>query len=173
MSKTRKTLQYLFLAIIVVGLGYFASMHLSEQKIPTVDDILLSSALQDKGNSPELKILKQGAFNPDALDSDGLHRGSGGVALVDYKGENKLVLMDDFTVTNGPDYKIYLLEHSDVQTEKRFKQIKDMSYQLDSLKQFKGYQVFTLPEDMDPEQIQSVLIWCEAFSQFISNADLQ
>ena len=132
---------------------------------------MLRSAIKD--DDAAVSLLKSGAFNPDARGSDGLHRGRGDVTLVSFMGENRLVFMDNFHVTNGPDYKVYLLGHSDIQTEKEFKPIKDESHQLDSLVQFSGFQVFTLPSDIDPDEVQSVLVWCEAFSEFISNADLQ
>ena len=170
MSKTRKMMQYVLLAVAVAGLGYFASLHMSQQRPMSQEEKVLRSAMSD-GDS-EVAVLKSGAFNPDARGSDGLHRGSGDVALVNFMGKDRLVFMDNFHVTNGPDYKVYLLGHSDIQSEKEFKPIKQESHQLDSLVQFSGFQVFTLPPDMDPDEVQSVLVWCEAFSEFISNADL-
>lgn len=116
-------------------------------------------------------ILKQGVFNPNAEDSDFLHRGRGGVSIVRFMGKNRLVFAEDFHVTNGPDYRIYLLNARNVETEARFRQLKDNAFQLAPLKQFKGYQVFEIPAEFNIHQAQSALIWCEAFGQFISNAD--
>ena len=172
MSKTiKRVILYSFLAIAIAGAGYFASLHVSRERPLTAEDKVLKKAINK--DDEQVTVLKRGSFNPNATDSDDLHRGRGDVELVKFMGETRLVLKDNFHVTNGPDYKLYLLNHSNVQTEERFKQIKEQSHQLDSIKQFSGFQVFTIPGNIDPNEIKSVLVWCEAFSQFISNADLQ
>ena len=171
----RKPFIYLLLLAVLGGTGYFANLHISRTQFLSAQDRLLKKRLAgDTANIPPEQIPvihKNGHFNPDARDSDAIHRGRGQVSIVAFMGTTNLVFADDFHVTPGPDYKIYLLTERGVETEERFKQIKDQAIRLAPMKQFQGYQVFKLSDAIDTAQIQSVLIWCEAFSQFISNAD--
>ena len=122
---------------------------------------------------PKVNVIKEGEFNPDAEGSDSFHRGWGGVSVVELRGVNRLVFKDDFRVTNGPDYKVYLVEKSGVETGRAFRAIKSDSYRIGDLHQFRGYQTFEIPSNIDVDKIEGVVIWCEAFSQYISTADLR
>ena len=169
----RKPFIYLLLLAVLGGGGYFASLHISRTGPVSAQDRLLRHRLAGTDEHTPLEqvpvIYKSGQFNPAARDSDDLHRGRGGVSIVNFMNTDYLVFADDFHVTQGPDYKIYLLDECGVETEERFKQIKDNATQLASMRQFQGYQVFKLPPPIAPGDIQGVLIWCEAFSEFISN----
>ena len=122
---------------------------------------------------PEIPVvIKRGMFNPDAEDSDYFHRGRGSISIVRFMNTNRLVFGEDFHITNGPDYRIYLLTKQGVETKAAFLQLKSGALQLARLKQFEGYQVFPISSMVDIDNVQAVLIWCETFRQFISNADL-
>ena len=128
----------------------------------------------EEPNESSFTEIKSGEFNPDAEDSDRFHRGSGGVSLLNFDGINKIVFEEDFEVTNGPDYKLYLLEAQGVETEARFEELRDSGDGkiIAEVKQFDGFQTFEVPEDIDPDEIGSLVIWCESFSEFITSADL-
>lgn len=115
--------------------------------------------------------LLSGDFNMDAEGSDKFHNASGKVSIVNFKGENRLVFSDNFEVTRGPDYKIYLVNERGIETKSAFQKIKSNSKRIGEIKQFSGYQVFDIPRDIDIDSIKGVVIWCESFSQYISTAD--
>jgi len=121
----------------------------------------------------EVSVLKEGTFDPDAEDSDSIHRGWGGVKVVNFRGKNKVVFGEDFRVTRGPDYFLYLVGERNVETERQFRSIKDASYNISEIKQYSGEQTFDIPDNIDIDDIQGVVIWCESFSQFISYANVE
>lgn len=123
--------------------------------------------------TPDVSVLKQGTFDPDAEDSDSVHRGWGGVKIVNFRGKNKVVFGEDFRVTRGPDYKLYLVGEMNVETSEQFRSIKSGSYNIAEIKQFSGEQTFDIPDNIDIDDIQGVVIWCEAFSQYISYANVE
>ncbi len=120
----------------------------------------------------ELVLIKSGNFDPNATGSDTFHRGWGSVKLVKFEGKHKIIFGEDFRVINGPDYKLYLLKEQNIQTEDEFNKNKADAYRIADIKQFKGFQTFEVPQDINPDEIESVVIWCESFSQFISSANL-
>ena len=184
MSSTFKYILIFTLTPVLIGAVYFASLHLSKPQVLTPEAVQLreklqkgqvihTDAMQGKQAKQDMPVvLKQGKFNPNAQDSDALHRGSGGISIVYFMGANRLVFAEDFHVTNGPNYYIYLLNEQGVETEQRFLKLKPRAFQLARLKQFGGYQVFELPATVKLDEVTAVLIWCEMFGQFISSADL-
>ena len=68
----------------------------------------------------------------------------------------------------GPHYKLYLVPEF-VTHEDEFLPIKDTALQLADIKTFNGFLV-DIPEGVDVTDYTTVLIWCEAFSEFITAA---
>ena len=66
----------------------------------------------------------------------------------------------------GPDYKLYLtqglVDHEDAFDRSKAVQIGDV-------KSFSGF-IVEIPEGVDVNAYDSVLVWCEAFSEFITAA---
>jgi hypothetical protein len=56
-----------------------------------------------------------------------------------------------------------------VASKAAFAAIKPKSVQVGEVKSFNGF-ILGVPQDVDIEAYTSVLIWCEAFSQFITAA---
>ncbi len=143
----------------------------TEKIVDTDGDVTETEKIPQQ--KPQVTILRTGTFNPDAQGSDPAHRGWGNVMIVDFDGKKKLVTGEDFRVTNGPAYHVYLVPGVNVETGSAFLALKDKSIDIGEMNQFSGYQVFTLPDDLDITGLNSVVIWCESFSQFISVADIQ
>ena len=68
----------------------------------------------------------------------------------------------------GPDDKLYLVLEL-VETEARFEQIKAASLRVGDVKTFNGF-VLEVPQGTDLTAYTTVLIWCEAFGEFITAA---
>jgi hypothetical protein len=68
----------------------------------------------------------------------------------------------------GPDYKLYLAK-SFVETKEGFLAIKAQSRRIADIETFSGF-IAEVPEGLNVDDFNTVVVWCEAFSQFISAA---
>ncbi|MDI9335875.1 MAG: DM13 domain-containing protein [Gammaproteobacteria bacterium] len=170
MKNTMKKLGLLLgilLAILLIG---FVSLHFSKPQLRTEKEEAVLTALQ---NPSTFTKMLSGEFDPKAIGSDDLHRGSGKVYWVEKDDSRYLVFDEDFQVTRGPDYKVYLVPDHNIHHKELFKNIKNQATRLGNVSQFSGKQVFTIPETYHKPEKLGVVIWCETFKQFISYANLQ
>jgi hypothetical protein len=71
----------------------------------------------------------------------------------------------------GPDYRLYLTKQY-VETEADFLAIKSSSVQVGMVKTYDSF-ALEIPVGIDSSEYDSVIIWCEAFGQFITSARLK
>lgn len=104
--------------------------------------------------------LYKGELTRDLRGSDFVHWGEGTISVS--AGE----ITHQGKLAPGPDYKLYLtqglVDHEDSFDRARAIQIGDV-------KSFSGF-IVEVPDDVDVEAYDSVLVWCEAFSEFITAA---
>ena len=120
--------------------------------------------------SPEAAELQQSAqgalfsaeFTRDLRGSDFLHWGEGTVSIT----ETQIVHQGE--LAPGPDYMMYLVPEF-VEDEDEFWAVKDRSTVIGPVKTFDGVMV-DIPDGVDVTQFNTVLIWCEAFGEFITAA---
>jgi hypothetical protein len=96
-------------------------------------------------------------FRRDLEDSDALHWGEGTVSV----GRRSIALVGE--LAPGPDYKLYLSPEF-VETEADFERLKPSMARVGDVKTFKNFLV-PVPESIDVERYNTVVIWCESFSQ--------
>ena len=77
----------------------------------------------------------------------------------------------DGKIAPGPDYRLYLTADF-VDTGAGFKAINDKARQIGPIKAYENFAI-DLPADVDLSAYKGVLIWCEAFGQFITAARLE
>lgn len=104
----------------------------------------------------------KGAFRRDLEGSDFLHWGEGEVSV----GPKQISLQG--SIAPGPDYKLYLSPEF-VETEAEFNRLKPQMSQVGDVKTFENF-VVAVPESIDPNQFNTVVVWCESFGEFISAA---
>ena len=126
--------------------------------------ILIAPAPPSAG---EVKAVSDGAaykgvFKKDLKGSDFLHWGEGTVRV----GRRAVAL--EGRVAPGPDYKLYLAPEF-VDTRDAFLGIKAKSLRAGDIKTFENF-VVSLPDAADIDQYNTVVVWCETFSMFISAA---
>ena len=119
------------------------------------------------GQSTQTNKTYTGTFNPDAADSDFLHRGWGDITISD----GTIKFHENVKLTPGPDYRLYAIP-TYTEQESQFLTQKPNAIEIAQIKQFDGQQFFPLPEGMDISKYQAILVWCEAFKQFITVAKL-
>lgn len=103
-----------------------------------------------------------GQFRRDLEDSDSFHWGDGTV----FVGRNAISL--DGAIAPGPDYKVYLSPEF-VETEADFIRLKPNMVRVGDVKTFENF-IVPVPESIDPAAFNTVVVWCESFSQFITAA---
>jgi hypothetical protein len=107
----------------------------------------------------------------DTSPSDRVHWGKGNTKIYKDGKQFEVFLEKNFQVGPGPAFHVYLSESSDIKSNADFK--KSVNYDLGNLKSFKSSQVYQVPQNIDMKKIKSVVIWCQAFSQLITTADLK
>ncbi|MEM7566353.1 MAG: DM13 domain-containing protein [Pseudomonadota bacterium] len=120
--------------------------------------------------SPDSAMLQeraQGArytaeFTRDLRGSDFLHWGEGTISLTDTQ------IVHEGSLAPGPDYRLYLVSQF-VEHEDEFLPIKDSAQLIGEVSTFDGV-LLDIPEGVDVSDYTTVLIWCEAFSEFITAA---
>jgi hypothetical protein len=113
---------------------------------------------------PASAVVGVGSFN----EIDLVHKGRG-TATVSRLPDGRLqVLLSDFSVTNGPDLYVYLSKHA---SPSGHAQVTD-GVQLGKLKATEGAFGYETETPVDPEKINSVVIYCYAFRTIFSIATL-
>lgn len=106
--------------------------------------------------------LYKGEFDRNLKGSDLVHWGEGEVRILSDK------IAHEGRLSPGPDYKLYLAPQF-VDTKEEFLKIKDQSQRVGDIKTFDGF-LLPVPAGVDVSAYTTVVVWCEAFSQFISAA---
>jgi hypothetical protein len=116
---------------------------------------------EDVASAMSLASFK-GRFDRSLKGSDFLHWGEGEIHV----GREHIAHVGK--LAPGPDYRLYLAR-SFVDTKQGFLAIKSQSVQVAEIKTFNGF-IASVPSTVDTASYTTVVIWCEAFSQFISAA---
>ena len=106
--------------------------------------------------------LYKGRFERNLKGSDFVHWGEGEVRVLPDK------IAHEGRLAPGPDYKVYLAPEF-VDTKEGFLALKDKSRRIGDVKTFDGF-IVDVPAGVDVGAYTTVVVWCEAFSQFISAA---
>ena len=104
----------------------------------------------------------QGSYRRDLKDSDFLHWGEG-TAFV-----SRSAIFLEGELAPGPDYKMYLSPRY-LETEEEFLRVKSSMVRIGDIKSFGGV-VLPVPSQVDVTEFNTVIVWCETFSQFITAA---
>ena len=141
--------------VLGFGIGIYALPILTAPSAPSEAAIKVVSS--------EARYTAQ--FRRDLKDSDALHWGEGTVSV----GPEYITFMG--RLSPGPDYKLYLSPEF-VETEADFNRLKSSMVRVGDVKTFENF-VVEVPPDIDPSKFTSVIVWCEAFGEFITSAKYQ
>jgi hypothetical protein len=103
-----------------------------------------------------------GQFRKDLKGSDSFHWGEGTVSI----GRDRVSLSG--RLAPGPDYKLYFSPEF-VDTKEGFLQVKERSARVADIRTFENF-ILPLPASFDVARYNTVVVWCETFSMFISAA---
>ena len=143
---------YIIVFVLGLGLGIYLLPILTAPKSVNIDKII----------KLEKDALYKTVFVRDLKGSDLFHWGEADVSI----SKNEIIV--NGSIAPGPDYKLYLTKEFTEQ-EEEFLSIKDNSRYVAEVKTFKNF-VITVPEDIDINDYNTIVIWCESFSEFITAA---
>ncbi len=140
------------------GLGiYLLPILVAEEGLSQSELTQLSAQPQDQ--------IRRGIFIRDLPGSDAFHWGEGEI----FASPERIWL--DGRIAPGPDYRLYLTK-GQVKTKAEFLAIKSQALQIAPVKAFENFSL-SVPDGLDISAYDSVVIWCEAFSAFITSAQLR
>jgi hypothetical protein len=116
-------------------------------------------------NEEVTTVLKKGVFR----DADSFHQGSGDATLYNLQDGGRILRLEEFSVTNGPDLRVLLVKNGD--PTKR-DDVQDGYIELGKLKGNMGNQNYEIPDDVDVSEYESVVIYCKPFHVIFSVASL-
>lgn len=144
---------HLGMAVFGFALGIYMLPILTEQPAPSVDTIQSAKRTQEYSTS----------FVRNLSGSDMFHWGEGtvsvGPAFVVFEGE----------IAPGPDYRLYLSTER-VHDEYDFNLHRDKHTYVGDVKTFGNF-IIDIPPNIDINDYNSVIIWCESFGEFITSAE--
>lgn len=141
---------------VVLVIGFVLGIYLLP--ILTAPESPDSAMLEEKAQG----ALFKAELSRDLKGSDFLHWGEGRISITPTQ------IVHEGSLAPGPDYKVYLVPEF-VEHEDDFLPIKQSARLIGDVKSFKGF-LLDVPEGVDIAAYSTVLVWCEAFSEFITAA---
>ena len=124
-----------------------------------------TSAASETMPATAVATLAKGSFT----DADSFHKGSG-TALVARVGSDRVLRLEEFRVTNGPDLYVYLAAHPQPRSRA---EVDQAFVNLGRLKGNIGAQNYSIPSSVRLDAHQSVVIYCRRFHVVFSTATLR
>jgi len=110
-------------------------------------------------------ILLNGSF----IQIDNIHRAEGTATIYQLPDSSRILRLEDFRSTNGPELHVILSADPDPRSEGA---LGENRVDLGLLKGNIGSQNYAIPAEVDLSQYQSVVIYCQAFQVVFSTATL-
>ena len=156
--KNKKVLfffSHLFVLTVGFGLGVYFLPILTAPKSLEISKI----------DNLQKEALYKTEFVKDLRGSDLLHWGEAEVTI-----SNNIITVKG-SIAPGPDYKLYFTNQF-VEHEDEFLPIKSEAKYVAEVKTFKNF-VINIPSDININDYNTVVIWCERFEEFITAAKYQ
>ena len=165
-----KALGIVIAVVIVGGISVYAlSPYFTET---TIDEALptgaiTQSAMEDKESMmmEEEKMMKPIPMSYAGVFvgvGDGVHDTQGDAFTIPLEDASNVLRLENFKSTNGPDLYVYLSTDENASD----------FVNLGTLKASSGNQNYEIPNDMDLDKYNKVLIWCKAFGVLFGSAEL-
>lgn len=131
------------------------------------DDTVVPKDEQDMPEDmpAEPLVLKSGSF----ITIDPVHGAEGTATIYELPDGNRVLRFEDFTSTNGPELHVILSKEIPTST---FAGVGEDMIDLGLLKGNVGNQNYDIPDDIDLDEYQSIVIYCVPFGVVFSSADV-
>lgn len=132
---------------------------------PDTTDTTDPVAADDEETAGPVELLS-GSF----VDADAAHRGSGSATIFELDDGSRVLRLEEFEVTNGPDLHVLLVPTGETVDRDL---VAAVGYEdLGKLKGNVGNQNYVVPDGFDPDGAWTVVIYCEPFHVVFSTAQL-
>jgi hypothetical protein len=159
-------------AIAAIAVYYASPLFINatvDEPLPTAVEMMDKEMMMDKEKAEMMEkqvptAILSGSF---VGAGDGIHNAEGiarVLAVNDGQSEHRILRLENFRSTNGPDLYVYL--------SKDARGINDGYVELARLKGNIGNQNYHIPDDVNLGEYSNVLIWCKQFSVLFGYADL-
>ena len=130
-----------------------------------VNDSMPSALMESEAPVADL-VKAAGNFR----DADSFHKGSGNATIYELVSGERILRLDEFRVTNGPDLRVLLAYTSNPESRS---DLDDAGYyELGKLKGNVGAQNYDIPDTVALSDVESVVIYCKPFRVIFSVATL-
>ncbi len=116
---------------------------------------------QESTLQENMQDMSPQAISGQFVDADRFHTGEGSFEIVEEDGQRILKFSEEFNVTRGPDLFVWLTKGDNT---KEF-------VNLGRLENRKGTQSYIIPEDVNLDDFDRVIIWCRAFSVLFATGE--
>jgi hypothetical protein len=167
-ARLRIGLVVLAVALVAVGAPvawYLGSPLLVSQTVSEAFPVTGQAAVGQSA-AAQPAALSSGQFN----EIDALHKGEGRATVFKLPDGQRVLRLENFKVTNGPDLFVYVSGHADPRDGKQLRG--PVAVELGRLKGNIGDQNYELPATLDLTAVKSVVIYCKQFSVIFSVASL-
>ena len=130
-----------------------------------VSEMFADDEVEELAASSDPVKVASGRFK----DADSFHKGSGDAGIYTLADGSRVLRLEDFSVTNGPALHVLLSDTSNPIDRASLGDYVDLG----ELKGNAGNQNYFLPENIDVDKYNSVVIYCKPFHVIFSTAQLQ
>jgi hypothetical protein len=133
---------------------------------PAVADIMADLGMQEVGIGIDPHIIIAGDFQT----IDAMHRGTGTASIYQFSETQRVLRLEPFEVTSGPDLRVLLSEHKAPHTSAEA--LLPTYADLGALKSQRGSQNYEIPPGLDVRAYHSVVIYSMSLNIVYSTATL-
>jgi hypothetical protein len=152
------------IAGIVIVLGALAWSAFRPERLFIDSTVNESLAAATPSAVAEPVTLAEGMFHSNA------HETTGNATILSLPDGRRILRLTNFSTSNGPDVRIYLVAAADVTDDET---VKSTSFvELGPMKGNKGDQNYEVPATVDLASYRTVTIWCKRFSVNFGSAPL-
>ena len=158
------------LGILLIGAFLLLPLPVSAQLLDAIRGHIQD--LQARSNDHQRiqgETIKKGQIDGSAKGQDLIHNSSGEWSVVRVGNQLFLQSSEDFRSSPGPDYHVYISSNAAIKDNDEFSV---QQIEVSRLTKPNGA-AFYLLKTQDPEEVNSVLIWCKRFKEYIGSADLR
>lgn len=143
-----------------------ATMAVAMAQAATSPDIVIPTEQQGMPAMTNPTVIAGGNFTV----IDALHTATGSVTIYQLPDNSRVLRLDNFSVTNGPDLHVYLVRNP---KPRKPEEVGNDYIDLGALKGNVGNQNFPVPTETDLSVYQGIIIYSVPFSVIFSSAQLR
>ncbi len=143
-----------------------ATMAVAMAQAATSPDVVIPTEEQGMPAMTNPSVVAGGTFT----EIDVLHTAKGTVTIYQLPDASRLLRLEDFSVTNGPDLHVYLIRNP---KPRKPEEVGNDYIDLGALKGNIGNQNFPVPSETDLSVYQGIIIYSVPFSIIFSSAQLR